>query len=82
MNIGIYIHFPFCIQKCIYCDFYSVPLGINNNEDIRKIYFEYLKKELLIYKNQSNYKISSIYFGGGTPSLCDADLLNNLLVHL
>ncbi len=58
----IYIHIPFCKKKCIYCDFYSINL-IKKKEEFLK----YLIKEIdLRYKKED---VSSIYFGGGTPSL-------------
>ncbi|RMG70285.1 MAG: radical SAM protein, partial [Nitrospirae bacterium] len=64
---GIYIHFPFCIRKCHYCDFYSIPL----QDDLKKQFLESLKKEISLY---SDYKdeIETIYIGGGTPSLLSA----------
>lgn len=63
--IGIYIHIPFCIKKCPYCNFYSVrPEG-----DLINLYTEALCKE--IKNNAEIYKVSvnSIYLGGGTPAL-------------
>ncbi len=58
----IYIHIPFCKKKCIYCDFYSINL-IKKKEEFLKS----LTKEIdLRYKNE---EVSSIYLGGGTPSL-------------
>ena len=63
MNKGIYIHYPFCNSKCLYCDFFSVP-------DMRKkeLYEEALVTALLSYKGQ-NITADTIFFGGGTPSL-------------
>ncbi len=62
-EIGVYIHIPFCKQKCYYCDFTSFQ---NCNEYIEK-YVEQLKNEI-IKQNLSEYRISTIYIGGGTPS--------------
>lgn len=68
----VYIHIPFCISKCIYCDFYS-----ETDLSLKKIYLNALKKEIdLRYKNE---KVSSIYFGGGTPSLFSANELKMLI---
>ena len=63
MNKGIYIHYPFCDAKCLYCDFYSVP-------DMRKreLYEEALVTALLSYKGQ-DITADTVFFGGGTPSL-------------
>ena len=62
-EIGIYIHIPFCIKKCEYCDFVSYC----NKEKYVPQYINALKKEI---KNNINkeYKITTIYIGGGTPS--------------
>ncbi len=63
--LGIYIHIPFCKSKCIYCDFVSVT-----NQTLIDKYFEYLLKEIEMYKEVLNrFKVVTIYFGGGTPSL-------------
>lgn len=62
---GIYIHIPFCKQKCSYCDFYTVvaPTLINN-------FVESLLAEIRLRKNYlDGAGISTIYFGGGTPSI-------------
>ncbi len=62
---GIYVHVPFCKSKCIYCDFYSIAV-----QSLIPDYIEAIKKEIVLRKNQLNDKnISTIYFGGGTPSI-------------
>ncbi|MDM8534582.1 radical SAM family heme chaperone HemW [Clostridiaceae bacterium HSG29] len=67
-RLGIYIHIPFCKSKCIYCDFVSVT-----NQSLTDKYFDYLLKEIEMYKEVLNqFKVVTIYFGGGTPSLVDA----------
>lgn len=77
--LSLYVHFPWCIQKCPYCDFYSKTDSIIP----QKNYFHSLKKDFeescnLFYPR----KIKSIFFGGGTPSLMDVDLLNDFLLFL
>ncbi len=66
--LGIYVHVPFCKQKCSYCDFASFPKEIGKTE----AYFACLYKEL---KGRSvslkDKKFSTIYFGGGTPSFVE-----------
>jgi len=64
-NISIYFHFPFCIKKCDYCGFYSVPY----DADLVEKYCASLRKSISRFPNKSEYQISTIYFGGGTPSL-------------
>lgn len=70
---GIYLHIPFCKQACHYCDFhFSTSL---NNKDA---FLNALKKEIELQKNYlDTNKISTIYFGGGTPSLLsEAELMS------
>ncbi len=62
-EIGLYIHIPFCVKKCDYCDFISYP-GKNELEDR---YFDAIYKELESY-DLSKYNVTTIYIGGGTPS--------------
>jgi oxygen-independent coproporphyrinogen III oxidase len=62
---GIYIHIPFCKQRCTYCDFhFSTSFGVYREAVIKAI-----SKELILRKNEISEKIHTIYFGGGTPSL-------------
>src|ERR1700751_2864863 len=62
---GIYLHIPFCVQACYYCDFHFSTNQKNKSEMVEMICHEIaLRKDYLADKN-----ISTIYFGGGTPSL-------------
>ncbi len=62
---GLYIHIPFCVSKCVYCDFASFA-GIKN---LRLPYLKALKQELLIQKKHyKNFVPKTLYIGGGTPS--------------
>jgi len=76
---ALYIHIPFCDHKCIYCDFYSI---ITTDNIIP--YFSSLNKEIDFYSTQfrDDHYFTSIFFGGGTPSLMCPDDLHNLIVHL
>lgn len=69
---GIYIHVPFCKQKCTYCDFASYPREVGKTE----LYFGCLYKEM---KSRSmalkNKTFDTVYFGGGTPSFVDAKFI-------
>jgi len=60
----LYIHIPFCIRKCIYCGFLSVPY----DESFAKKYVDALCKELILKKDSARI-LKTIYIGGGTPSL-------------
>lgn len=69
---GLYIHIPFCGQRCLYCDFYSTTYGA----DTRRQYVEALCAELTARSRETAGRpLSTIYLGGGTPSLLsDAEL--------
>ncbi|MDD3397016.1 MAG: radical SAM family heme chaperone HemW [Clostridia bacterium] len=78
-NFGLYIHIPFCDSKCSYCNFVS---GVYD-ETIKKSYFKALTNEII----SDNYlckkvPVSSIYFGGGTPSSVKTDYILNILKSL
>lgn len=64
-RFGIYVHIPFCKSKCKYCDFISFAC---NNKKIEE-YFEVLIKEIESKKDCTNKEITTIYIGGGTPSV-------------
>ncbi|MDX8337821.1 radical SAM family heme chaperone HemW [Draconibacterium sp. IB214405] len=65
---GIYIHIPFCRQKCYYCDFYKTV-----NTSLQLDFIKALKSEVNLRKNYlNNESIETIYFGGGTPSVLTA----------
>ena len=73
-ELGIYVHIPFCKQKCNYCDFISY---VNKNNLVEK-YIETLKQE--IKENASKeYEISTIYIGGGTPSYIENKHITEIL---
>ena len=71
---GLYIHIPFCKQRCSYCAFYSTTLY-----NIRERYVDALCKELIARKNYTgNTSIETIYFGGGTPSTLSIEQLQKI----
>jgi oxygen-independent coproporphyrinogen-3 oxidase len=71
---SLYIHVPFCVRKCIYCDFFSV----HYNEATAKRYIDALCKELLLKRSLAS-TLKTIYIGGGTPSLLPAESFRKLL---
>ncbi|WP_394924925.1 radical SAM family heme chaperone HemW [uncultured Robinsoniella sp.] len=64
-NLGIYIHIPFCIRKCAYCDF----LSFASEEEARKKYIRSLISEIEQWNDIKRWHITSIFVGGGTPSV-------------
>ena len=68
-EIGIYVHIPFCKQKCYYCDFCSYANKLNMQEK----YINSIIKEIKNIKDKEKYLIKTIYIGGGTPSIIDSD---------
>ena len=73
---ALYVHIPFCDHKCIYCDFYSIITSDNINNFLQAI-----KKEIEFYsyKYSSARYFSSIFFGGGTPSLMNPDYIGDII---
>ena len=76
-RLGIYVHIPFCAKKCDYCDFYSLA----SSEDEKKAYIEALKREIreASKKVSDEYRVYTIYFGGGTPSIIKAYYIKEIL---
>jgi oxygen-independent coproporphyrinogen-3 oxidase len=73
---AIYIHIPFCDHKCIYCDFYSIITYGNIGNYLSSITKEIIKYSQE-YSDDRNY--SSIFFGGGTPSLMEPEYLGDII---
>ena len=71
----IYIHIPFCIRKCDYCDFLSGPSGPEGQAD----YVQALLREIQAVEEGEGRSVSSIFIGGGTPSVLDERLLGDIL---
>ena len=71
----VYIHIPFCASKCPYCAFGSIC-----DKSLKEQYFYALKKDIEFYKiHLQKQKIDSIFFGGGTPSVVEADFYTEIL---
>ena len=77
--LSIYIHIPFCVKKCNYCDFLSGPA----TNETKARYIETLKDEIDSYKDlATKYEIYSIFIGGGTPSSIDAIYIKEIMEHV
>ena len=94
-SLGIYIHIPFCVQKCLYCDFVSGPATI----EIKRDYVNRLLKEIEVRAEQlcpfsqeedniqgsggaEDYVVDSVFIGGGTPSVLDGEWIKRILCKL
>ena len=72
---GIYVHIPFCRQKCYYCDFYKTV-----NTSLTRKFILALQREIIQRKNYlENESVETIYFGGGTPSVLNEIELKGIL---
>ena len=75
-ELELYIHIPFCVRKCHYCDFLSAPA----DEKTREQYTEALCKEIVSYKETAaEYEVSTVFFGGGTPSLLSVQQFEKII---
>ena len=78
-NIGLYLHIPFCISKCRYCDFLSKA----NQTSYFEPYVQALVKEIQAYGELLiSYEVDSIFIGGGTPTILPIPLLEKILFEL
>ena len=75
-KLELYVHIPFCEKKCLYCDF----LSFSAEDDLHKAYVDKLIEEIRVQaKNYSDYQISSVFIGGGTPSVIKAVYISNIM---
>ena len=75
---GIYLHIPLCKKLCFYCDFYHIISTGDNTSLINA-----LIKEAALRKDYiANETVSTVYFGGGTPSVLSVEELGTILEHI
>lgn len=77
-SLGIYLHIPFCIRKCGYCDFLSAAAS----KEQRAEYVQALLAEIKSWDGTTTLPVDSIFFGGGTPSLLSGDQVKELMQSL
>lgn len=88
--LGIYVHIPFCVRKCLYCDFLSFPAGEvcpeKREAPVLRAYVDALLQEIENIPNlvdiTSNHEIQTIFIGGGTPSLLNEIYISYILCKL
>ncbi|MBQ1228345.1 MAG: radical SAM protein, partial [Firmicutes bacterium] len=76
-KLGIYIHIPFCLRKCPYCDFYSTA---SHDKETRERFLSALCKEIENYGE--GQVVDTVFFGGGTPSILDGDEISRIMSKL
>ncbi len=75
-RLGLYVHIPYCVKKCDYCDFCSLPIGRARIDDR---YILALCEDILSYKREERLSLDTVFFGGGTPSLLAPDQLGAIV---
>jgi oxygen-independent coproporphyrinogen-3 oxidase len=73
MDAGLYIHIPFCVKKCPYCDFYSITDG-----SLHSAFLDALTSEMRMTRDP-NLTFDTLYMGGGTPSVLDAKIIGKII---
>ena len=76
--LELYVHIPFCVRKCQYCDFLSGP----SDEETKDRYIEALLKEIRAAEHTEDYEIVSVFIGGGTPSALKAEAIASIMRNL
>ena len=77
IKAGIYIHIPFCTTKCMYCDFYSITKCENDMPEFVNMLIREIQITAQNYNH--NWKLDTIFFGGGTPSLMNPKQMEKIL---
>ena len=79
--MGLYVHIPFCVKKCSYCDFVSYPIADRDTHlaYILKVIYEIRARKTLLYGYGPPPAADTVYIGGGTPSLIEAGFIAEIL---
>ena len=75
-KLGLYVHIPYCVRKCNYCDFCSLPTGTCG---VPETYVDRLCAEIDSYFGRAKAPLDTVYFGGGTPSLLSVDQMTRIV---
>lgn len=85
-ELEIYVHIPFCVKKCSYCDFLSFKMGEETHREyifaLKNEIREYMSAEVKRKLNEKSYVVTSVFFGGGTPTVLPATKLAEILAEL
>ena len=75
-QLSIYVHIPFCMQKCRYCDFLSAPADDSTKERyVNRLCHEIANES----KALNEYEVDTVFFGGGTPTVLSGEMLERIL---
>ena len=74
-ELELYVHIPFCVKKCAYCDFLSFPA----EKEVREQYINCLIEEIRQFDLAEDYEVSTIFIGGGTPSILEGREIQRIL---
>lgn len=78
-GMELYLHMPFCVRKCAYCDFLSFPSGA----ETQRMYAKRLMKDIdVMGKRYGEIPVETIFIGGGTPSVPDSGLIVEIMEHV
>lgn len=79
-SVNLYLHVPFCGQRCSFCNLFLIPVAIDKSEDLFDTYTDCLIADLQSYRNGTNLrKLQTVYFGGGTPSVLKLRHISKLM---
>lgn len=79
-NLSLYVHIPFCVHKCLYCDFLSFDDALYATQ---LQYIDALRTEIMLYKPYADrYVVRTVFIGGGTPSSVDESLIEAIMKEL
>ena len=74
-ELELYVHIPFCVKKCAYCDFLSAPADVQE----RTLYVDALTEEIRAQKEKyKDYRVSTVFMGGGTPSILNGNEITRI----
>ena len=78
-KLSLYVHIPFCVQKCRYCDFLSYQASVQEKEEYVKLLMQEIVLQAPLYRQ---HQVISVFFGGGTPSVLDGEIIDKILCKL
>lgn len=78
-NLSLYVHIPFCVQKCRYCDFLSYPASEQEKKEYTELLMREMTSQAPFYKE---HQVISVFFGGGTPSILNGASIEKILCKL